>query len=368
MRVLHLNAGNETGGGMFHILSLLSKFPKEEVVLGVFEEGELYHKAKEKGINTIMFKQRHQGDLSILSELTRYIRDHNFNFIHTHGPRAAFLMALIKKQISQPLITTIHSSPCDDFKGKGIKGWVCHQLHKWSFKYVDHFLVVSNNFSNLMQKKYKVPQEKISVVLNGLNFDDSYEGYNREDFGLNESDFIIMMVARLEPVKQHKMAIEAFRQFNMDNPSSKLILVGDGSEQEKISSLIEKFNLDNHVWMLGRRNDVNRLYGLSDIVLLTSKSESFPLVLLEAARAKVPVVTTNVGDVKTLIPTKDHGWIVESDQHEAFVKTFNEAHLLKNRNKLSNNGERLYDFASKHFSLEKFYENTKRIYKSIRLN
>lgn len=362
MRVLHLNAGTETGGGMHHILNLLSQFSKKEIVLGLFEKGEMYHRAKLLGIPTKLFNQRGQKDLSILIKLVNYIRKENFTFVHTHGPRATFFMSLIKRYIPQPLITTIHSNPCDDFLGKGLKGKLCYLLYRLSFKSVDHFVVVSTAFANIMKSRFNIPEQDISVILNGINFDINYEPYSRDKLNFSENDFLIIMPARLEPVKQHGLAIEAFAKVLKKYDHAKLILVGEGTYRKQIEEMIEKKKLSNNIYLLGHRNDLQKILPIMDLLLLTSKSESFPLVLLEAARAKVPIVTTNVGDVEKLIPTKEFGWIVEQAKCERIAQSIIEAIELKEKQKTETIALKLYKYASNHFSLKHFYHSVRQIY------
>ncbi len=66
MKVLHLNAGNETGGGMVHILSLLNEIKSENIYLGLFEAGVFHQEAKKLEIQTVIFSQKSRYDLSVL--------------------------------------------------------------------------------------------------------------------------------------------------------------------------------------------------------------------------------------------------------------------------------------------------------------
>lgn len=362
MRVLHLNAGTENGGGMYHILSLLSQFKRGEVVLGLFEKGEMYQRAKEMNIETMLFNQKGQKDLTILPSLYQYIKRNHFTYVHTHGPRATLFMAFLKRYISQPLLTTIHSNPCDDFMGRGIKGKVCFHLFKWSFKAVDHFIVVSSAFSNLMHDQFNIPKTKISTILNGINFETQLEPYNKEEFGFVKSDFIILMVARLEPVKQPLLAAKAVEQVIKKYSQVRFIIVGEGTYKNRLQNYIIEHNLEEHIQLLGYRTDVDKIIPLADLVLLTSKSESFPLTLLEAARSKVPIVTTDVGDVKKLIPNPNFGWVVKKQDSNSIAQTIEEVIMVYQNKSLRKYGLNLYNYASSNFSMKHFYDSVRQIY------
>ena len=98
MKVLHLNAGNETGGGMVHILSLLNELKSENIYLGLFEEGIFQQEALKRGIQTVTFTQKNRYDLSIISRVIQFIRNNQIDMIHTHGARANLYGYFIKKR------------------------------------------------------------------------------------------------------------------------------------------------------------------------------------------------------------------------------------------------------------------------------
>ena len=95
MKVLHVNSGNETGGGMFHILSLLKQLKdKVQTTLVVFHEGELADRARNLGVDVEVFPQRSRLDLSVYRRLKHYIKTQNVDILHSHGARANFISFL----------------------------------------------------------------------------------------------------------------------------------------------------------------------------------------------------------------------------------------------------------------------------------
>ena len=91
MRILHMNAGAEDGGGKTHIISLLDQFPDGEVELAVFEDGIVAKEARELGIKVHVFSQKSRYDLSILKNISEFINKEKFDVVHTHGPEGEFL-------------------------------------------------------------------------------------------------------------------------------------------------------------------------------------------------------------------------------------------------------------------------------------
>ncbi|MCP3028083.1 glycosyltransferase [Halobacillus sp. A5] len=358
MKILHLNAGNETGGGMSHILSLLNKLDHDEVILGVLEDGEMFERARNLSIDTVNFNQSFPYDLSVLFHIKRYIEEENVDIVHTHGPRANVLMNILKPSLSIPWILTLHSHPDDDFIGHGTKGRMFAKLHKYAIRHADHCLAISESFKNLLSK-LGVHHNKISTIYNGVDFNVLPQQNNyREEFGFDDSDFLIGMVARFEPVKQHEIAIQSFAELNKKCSKTHLVLIGNGSREQELRQLCSSNNLDGNVHFLGHREDVSSLLPLMDVTLLTSKSESFPLVLLESARARVPVITTNVGGVPQLVPSNKYGWVTEQEGvtnalHLAYDKDSKERQRM---------GDKFYHFARSRYSSNHLAQQVTRIY------
>src|SRR5699024_10213117 len=143
MKILHINAGNETGGGMYHILSLLKAFNSDEFVLGVLEKGELWRRANQAGIQTVHFDHKIKMSIPLLQRMKHYIASKQIHYVHTHGPRANVYANILKKFTTFHWVVTIHSDPYHDFLGKGIYGHFLSRLHVHAIKHADRLITVS---------------------------------------------------------------------------------------------------------------------------------------------------------------------------------------------------------------------------------
>lgn len=366
MKVLHLNTGNETGGGMFHILSLLSQLKeKEHVILGVFYDGVMAEKARHAGIEVVVFEQKSKFDLSIIKRLKKFIEENQIDILHSHGARANTISFLLKRRLQVPWFITVHSNPYDDFLHKGILGRMFSRINIETFKSADRILAVSNRMEKDLIR-LGVEGNKISTILNGIDFHyKASKKYNREQFGLKDSDFVIMMIARLEPVKQHETALKALQNLIKKTKAFKLVLIGDGTRRTELQKTVGEMELEENVKFLLQREDVPELLQLADITILTSKSETFPLVLLESARAKKPVISTDVGGVQALIPNNEYGRIIQVGDASGLAEAICQLYLLKENGKLLEMGEKLYQHAKKNFSLESFTESVLNTYRNL---
>jgi L-malate glycosyltransferase len=366
MKILHVISGGETGGSKNHILSLLQGLPKKEILLCVFQEGLLYEEAKRLDIPVTLLRQKSRYDLSILIKFLHLIRDNNIDIIHSHGPRANLFCYMIRF-FKQPFkwVTTVHSDPRDDFIRGGIKGKVFTTINMNILKKINYFFAVSERFKQMLSG-FGIDKQKIKTMYNGIDFSRTLPvNIERKDLGLTEEDFVIIMVARLHPIKGHKEVFSAMKKLASNKPNIKLLLVGDGPIKDQLVEMVTSLKLEENVRFLGFQNDVHSYFSLSDVKLLSSYSESFPLVFLEAARANTPIISTDVGGVKNLINSRELGWIIPVKDIEAMKAALNEAIVKKEEHLLAEMGKKLHKRAASEFSIQQLVDHTYLHYKKI---
>lgn len=130
--------------------------------------------------------------------------------------------------------------------------------------------------------------------------------------------FTFCSVGRLHPVKGQDVLIDACEILKRKQIPFRCYLVGSGGEKENLERLIEKYSLQDDVILTGHLEDGDITYLLQrvDCAVIPSRSESIPLILMEAAAAKKPLVLTNVGDMGFLAQKYKLGYVVESEDYE----------------------------------------------------
>lgn len=365
MKVLHLISGGETGGSKNHLLSLLQEFNHKEILLGVFQEGQLAKEAKEMGLPVIVFGQTSRYDFSILRRIKDAIREEKVDIVHTHGPRANLYAYLLRARIKFMWVTTIHSDPTKDFIKGGLKGKVFTAINMKVIRKIDHFFAVSERFKEMLVG-FGVDKGKITTIYNGISFDEKRNvSLTRADLQLKKDLFVIIMVARLHPIKGHEVVFAALSEIINLHPEVQLLLVGDGPIREELEEQVQTLHLQQHVRFVGFQSDVDSYLRLADVKLLASYSESFPLVLLEAARAEIPVISTDVGGVRELIPDESFGWVIPPKDKQALIEVVHSAVERKHSGELALMGKRLHEKAKQDFSINQLVETTKKTYWKI---
>ncbi|WP_201331251.1 glycosyltransferase, partial [Lactobacillus nasalidis] len=161
----------------------------------------------------------------------------------------------------------------------------------------------------------------------------------------------IINVGRLEKVKGQDLLLKAFKA--ADLPKAHLYIAGSGSQEENLKKLAQDLALTDQVTFTGflTQEKLGQLYRKMDLAVLSSYSESFPLVLLEAADNLVPLLSTDVGGAKELIP-EGKGWVVPVKDEKALAEQL-KAIAAWPKEELAALAQAEKTYASQHFSLKR---------------
>ena len=137
----------------------------------------------------------------------------------------------------------------------------------------------------------------------------------------SRSSFVMLAVGRLHPVKDHAFLIRACQQLKSTGTNCLCLIAGEGQERTQLEQLIKDLNLEAEVELLGHlsRRQLDSYYALADAVVLTSRSEGIPLVLMEAmARGKV-VLAPNITGIPELVLNGKTGFLYRAGALDDFV-------------------------------------------------
>jgi glycosyltransferase involved in cell wall biosynthesis len=165
-------------------------------------------------------------------------------------------------------------------------------------------------------------------------------------------EFRVLFVGRLHPVKQVDLLLKAFRLIRDRHHDAFLFILGEGEQHEALKDLTVKLNLTNSVFFKGNVNHekVIEMMKLSDVLVLTSKDEGNPRVIIEAMACKVPVVGTDVPGIRDMIVDQSTGYLAKSFKPEDIAQSIEI--VIKNRNAANKVADKAYEFISENFSKE----------------
>lgn len=169
------------------------------------------------------------------------------------------------------------------------------------------------------------------------------------------------MIGRFTPQKDHAALLRALA--GQSHLGWDLDLIGDGPRRADIVALATALGVADRVHFLGARNDVTAILGRADIYALVSHWEGFPRSILEAMRAGLPVVASDVGGVAEAVQPGKTGFLVPADDGQVLAARLEL--LIKDRQlrqALGSAGRRSYD---ENFHFELMFDHTMDVYKSI---
>lgn len=250
-------------------------------------------------------------DLNAFINLRKFILKNNINIIHAHG--TSYFLATLLKLTLRSIKLVWH----DHFGNRIVSTkWNFPVLYLCSYIF-DGIIVVNTglkkwSYRNLLSKKVKVLPNFIS------NNDTCFQG---EKVTIDKGKFNIIFTANFKAPKNHLNLLKAFTIFLSECNNSHLILIGNNFNDnyyDEIKNYIHDNNLQTHVTIVKNETRVFKWLCSADLGVLSSDAEGLPLALIEYGMAKLPVISTNVGDCKRIID-KD-GIIVQPNDPLAFSK------------------------------------------------
>ena len=170
-----------------------------------------------------------------------------------------------------------------------------------------------------------VPPAKIRTVYNGLDparfqITTGTRQGRRAAFGIPDDRHVVTIVANLRLVlKDHPTFLRAAAKVHAAAPGTTFVVAGEGPLLEPLRQLAADLGIADHVYFIGRCQNVADLLSVSDIGVLSSVSEGFPNVLVEYMAAGLPVVTTDVGGAREAVSDGTTGFVVPPRDADAMA-------------------------------------------------
>lgn len=227
--------------------------------------------------------------INILKVFNSKLRNIEKNsIIWAHGFEAAIFAFLVKKVYKINFsVFTRHSMPNHNIsKLKKI-------IYLKILSSYDLIVSVSCKVNERMKNMYPTLKEKMYSIPNGIEL----EKFNiksdiklKNKLGFRTEDIIGIYVARFTSLKNHEFLIQLIKQVN--NQKFKLLLIGDGEEKHNIIQLVNKYNLNNRVKIIGyvEHDKIPFYLKISDFCLFPSKTEGFGMSIIESLASGLPVV------------------------------------------------------------------------------
>ncbi|WP_417801165.1 glycosyltransferase family 4 protein [Tenacibaculum sp.] len=310
----------------------------------------------------VIFLEKEHGVFVFLKNLLiliQYLIKNKYEVFHSHLS-GIYLYLFLFFFFNVKKIHTIHSLP--DVEARGKIKFIYQLLNRIGVEFVaisSELKIKSDIYFGFATKKVVNGVAEVKASVNKNSF------YN--ELSIPECDLVIVQIGRLYFEKNQIFTINNFENlFSLFNGNISLVIIGEDPTNEQVyyKLIDEKYNalpseVKSKIHFLGYKENVHDYFSISDLLLITSKYEGLPLVILEAAQHSLPVITTDVGGVREIV-NDDNSYIYQVDDKRSFLSIFSE--IKKNPSTLSIKGSLLHELYISSFTDTKMAEQYKALY------
>jgi glycosyltransferase involved in cell wall biosynthesis len=366
MRILFLSTSMGMGGADSQLLSAahgMRSRGHEVPIVSLTQLGPMGLEAQRAGIPTESLEMRRGvPDPRGLVRLVRLVRAWRPDVLHSHMVHANLMARVLRLITPVPvMVSTIHNI----YEG----GRLRMAAYRLTNALVDHVTIVSQAAADRFVRERIVPESLLTVIPNGVDTEQFRRiprevGHSlRHSLGL-EGEFVWLAVGRFEIAKDYPNMLRGFARVRERFPQAVLLLVGRGSLQSETERLAQSLGLGNGVRFLGVRDDVVQVMSAADGYVMSSAWEGMPMVLLEAAAAGLPIVTTRVGGNHEVVRDGESGFVVPPRDHEALGRAMLQLMELSETQRRSM-GDRGREVIRAHYGLNRVVERWEELYRDV---
>lgn len=305
--------------------------------------------------------------MSTASKLYDVVKKHEMEIINVHYAipysTASYLAREMFKSegVKIPIVTTVHGTDVHTIgQKKELKDIV-----RFTLKSSDGITTVCKYLSDQVKRKFNI-DNNVKVIYNYVDT----ERFRKTDNPalrkkLGRGGKIILHASNFRAIKNVDDIINTFRKVKKSVPS-RLVLIGDGPEKQRIKRKVASNKLSKDVLFISARKDIEKFYSASDIFMLASIREGCPLSILEAMSSSLPVISTKVGGIPEVVQDGKTGHLIKtSDVEKMADKTID---LLTNDKKREKMGKDARSKVMKNFTADKIIPQYESYYKKLLLS
>lgn len=247
------------------------------------------------------------------------------------------------------------------------KNWIFKQLTKFILQKADIITVDAQNMAIAIHKLAPSCDDKTQVIQWGVDlehFNTKNKTTSKSDLGL-QNDFIILSTRNLEPNYNIDVIVNAFAKFSTQVSDTKLLILGNGSQKEDITTLIRDLGIENKVKFIGHTsyNEINQHYKSSDVFVSVPTSDATSMSLLEAMACGVIPVVSDIPANHEWVTDKGNGFIVDHNNIDNISEIFN--YIYKNQNLIEQYGKTNYNIIASRANHHEEMKKMEVLYKNL---
>ena len=382
VKVLHLITRLIVGGAQENTMYTAALLDKRKFMVEVLSgpqtgsEGSLIEEVQAQGIPlTILPNLLRQvslfNDLHSLWWMTRFIRRHGFQIVHTHSSKAGILGRLAARLAGVPII--IHT----------VHGWSFHEymsslarmtyifLEKWMASFTNALIVVSRkDIEKGLHAGIGTP-DRYHLIRSAIPLDlfkpSTIERQTiRKELGISKNAIVVGNIGRFSHQKNPLDWVRVAGFLGREFPEARFLLVGDGPLKSKVEKLLVQEGIYEKTIMPGLRRDAGRLMSAMDIFMLTSLWEGLPRVIPQAMAMMLPIVANSIDGVSEIVMDGEAGFLCIPGDIPTMVERCSE--LIKDPIRRNEMGQKGRTFIIEEFDIQKMIAQIEALYERLLLN
>ncbi|MEP7702681.1 glycosyltransferase [Paraglaciecola sp. 25GB23A] len=360
--VMHITYDMRIGGTEMVIKSIIEGSDHSLLEMSIFciesPLGPFAAELLDAGIKIVKHARKPGFDLSLIKAIRQHIKQHKIDIVHCHQYTPYIYGVFAAMLTSTKVIFTEHGRFYPD-SGTWKRKLINPILHRLTAATTS----ISAATKDALVIFENLPREGIEVVYNGtaaLHYDDNKISQLKKYYNITEQQLCLGTIARLDPIKNHRMMLESFKIVLESGIDAKLLIVGDGEERVNIENTIITLGLKNNVILTGYEPKPQNLLAMMDIYLLSSLSEGTSITLLEAMSIGKPCIVTHAGGNPEIIDNNVVGLVTPNDDALAFAEAI--ISLSSDRNLMAQFGVEAKKRFNNCFSLQKMNQAYQKLY------
>lgn len=327
LHVVHAVLSLDVGGLERIVVSLVRAGVArgQRVTVVCVERPGQFAKEAEAAGGAVVSLDKPPGRLSeFVGRAAALLHDLRPNVIHTHQIGATWYLGPPARHLEIPVLHTEHGNHFARARS-WTEAFKSRLLYRQAGGFVDRFCCVSSEIAASVSRWRTVPRRKVEVVPNGIDTGPppgmTPPDKVRTTLGIPLGAPVVGTVGRLNEVKRQDLLVRAVAGLRGRFPDVRLLLVGDGLERANLGRLADALGVGERVHFAGYQPCPEKFLRAMTVFALTSRTEGFPVSLLEAWAAGVPVVATAVGGIPDVVTDGVNARLVPSGQEAALIAT-----------------------------------------------
>ena len=373
MKTLHIIIGLDNGGAEAVLFQLTRKTQPDisHFVVSFLDEGIYGKRLRDMGIPVETLNLSRKKNITQFYKLVQIIKRIDPDIVQTWMYHADLLGGFAAKVAGRyPVVWGMHHSNLDK-KNNKLLTRIIAKLSAMSSGFIPYSIISCSQKAAQIHQNLGYKRNKFQIIPNGYDLslfhpDPNARRLLRETWEITESDFLIGLIGRWNAQKDHHNLIQAISLLKKMNFLSKCVFAGPDMcpENSELLGLIEKYDLNDQIMLLGPRNDIPDIMNALDLHVLPSAfGEAFPNVVSEAMASGTPCVVTDVGDAAYIVG--DTGWVVPPKDPVKLANAIENASIKIKESGRATLGVSCRERIQNNFSLEKMADAYVTVWKQV---